>query len=141
MNSSKSPSLTNSPVLASTLKRSPSFQTLRESIKRSSAKLVQKLTGSTDHQPPTNTTHLINKNDTGSPYEFKYSTKSESLKARTPVKLMSKLGYTKVSSNENLELNNSDEEDDDVEDDLNHSNHSSSDDLSKNQHFNSKYQR
>ena len=115
----------------SNMKRSPSFQKLRESIKRSSAKIVQKLTGTSD----------------AAAVDFKYSTRTESLKARAPI-IMSKHGasshnYVKVGSNENLDTNES--TDDDQEDDDNESNnsdHSSSTNLNQSEFFNgSKYQR
>ena len=140
-NSSKNISLTNTPMLPSTLKRSPSFQTLRESIKRSSAKLVQKLTGASDYSPQAAVT-VTKLNDNVTSYEFKYSSKSESLKAHIPISVMSKQQqdhlYTRVNSNENLDVN--DEEDEET----NSSNNSSSDDLNKNDftvNKNSKYQR
>jgi len=136
-------SFTNPPkLMPAALKRSPSFQTLRESIKRSSAKLVQKLTGTSDY-PLQTAVNITNKlNDKITPYEFKYSSKTESLKARMPISIMSKQqdrAYTRVNSNENLEQN-----DDEEEENSNSSSTSSSEELNKNDftmNKNSKYQR
>lgn len=114
---------------------------MRESIKRSSAKLVQKLTGASDYSPQTSVT-VTKLNDNITSYEFKYSSKTESLKAQMPISVMRKQQldnlYTRVNSNENLDVNEEDDED------TNSSNNSSSEELNKKDftlNKNSKYQR
>ena len=98
------------------LKRSASFQKLRDSIKRNSVKLVQKLTGTTEIDSPTYDQDNIKlkTNRHSNIFDIEYSSKTETVKPRAPIIVNPRLNNTtdnKLNNNNNSSSENLDDDD------------------------------
>lgn len=95
------------------MKRSASFQKLRDSIKRNSVKLVQKLTGTTEIDSPTYDQDNIKlkSNRHSNIFDIEYSTKTETIKPRAPIIASPKSNNNKLNNNNNSSSENLDDDD------------------------------